>query len=90
MSQLDSMKIDILNVAQETGPITLLANFKNLDLTGLGKAKVYLISGFDKDSDAIEIRFKTPLATCAAPYKISGTILYVPLAGEGNSKLNFG
>jgi Haemolymph juvenile hormone binding protein (JHBP) len=88
--QLDPMKIEVLNVTQETGPVSVFINFINLELLGLAKAKIYKISGFNKDSNSLEIRFKTPLAQCISPYKVSGKILIIPLSGEGNSKLVFG
>jgi hypothetical protein len=90
LSQLDPMKVDQLNVTQDAGPITIAAQFKNLDLLGLSKAKVYHISGFSEGSKKVEIRFKTPLASCVSPYKVAGRILIIPINGEGNSKLIFG
>lgn len=84
------MKIPNLSVVQENGPVTVNAKFVNLDLSGLSNAKVYKVSGFNENSNTVEIRFKTPKATCASPYKISGRILVFPVSGEGDSKLIFG
>ena len=87
--QLDPMKVETLNVTQDSGPIKISARFENLNLLGLSKAKVYHISGFGENSEKLEIRFKTPLASCIGPYKASGRILIIPISGEGNSKLLF-
>lgn len=84
------MKVKTLNVTQDTGAIQIAANFQNLDLFGLSKAKVYHISGFNEGSNKLEIRFKTPVASCVSPYKASGKILIIPISGEGDSKLVFG
>lgn len=88
--QLDPLKVETLNVTQDSGPITISARFEKLDLFGLSKAKVYHISGFNENSEKLEIRFKTPLASCISPYKASGRILIIPISGEGNSRLLFG
>lgn len=90
LAQLDPMTIDILNVTQESPIVTIYANFENIDLTGLEKAKIYKISGFNNESNELEIRLKTPLASCVGPYKLTGSILLIPISGQGNIKLVFG
>lgn len=82
------VKMDLL---QDSTAIALNANFRNLDMTGLSKAKVYNVSGFSRDAEQekLAISFKTPLASFTGPYKVRGRILILPINGEGIIKLNF-
>lgn len=92
LTVIDPMIVETISIFQDAGPISINAQFRNVTLTGLSKAKVYKVSGFKKNpqGNILEIHFKTPLASAVGPYKMSGKILILPLDGEGNMKLNFG
>lgn len=59
-------------------------------MAGLSKAKVYNISGFDKDSEKIEISFKTPLVSILNLYDAVGKVLIFSVTGQGNMKVSYG
>lgn len=77
-------------MVQESGPIAITANLRDIDLKGLSKATIYKVSGFSRniDNQNVEIQFKTPLASAVGPYKVNGQILILPIGGEGVMKLN--
>lgn len=70
-------------------PVNIVLKFKNTDLIGLSKAKVYNVSGFNKNpqGDSIEIRLKAPVIQLYGSYKINGRVLILPIQGDG--MLNF-
>lgn len=92
LEQVDPLKVDNITVVQEAGPVTLKANFRDLDIRGLSKAVVYKVTGFNQEpgNSKLEIRLKTPLASAIGPYKADGKVLVIPIGGEGIIKLNFG
>lgn len=92
LPQIDPLKVEKIIVKQESGPVVITANFRNIDLSGLSKSRVYKVSGFtaSPENGKLEIRFKTPLASVVGPYKVNGRILGLPIGGEGIVKLNFG
>jgi hypothetical protein len=90
LPQIDPMKVDRIDVSQDGGPVTIKANFRNLDLTGLSKAKIYKISGFDSPGKKkLEFQLRAPLASAVGPYKVKGQVLVLPIGGDGIIKLNF-
>lgn len=64
--------------------------FRNVELLGLSKARVYKVSGFKRDphSNKVEFHFKTPLASLVGPYSVNGKILFLPIYGDGKVLLN--
>lgn len=60
-------------------------NFRNIELLGLSKARVYKVSGFNRNpqSNKIDIRFRIPRIVISGPYKTIGRILVLPITGEG-------
>lgn len=90
LPQIDPLKVDKIDVAQDAGPVTIKAAFRNIDLSGLSKAQVYKISGFDDPGKKkLEIQLKTPLASAVGPYRVKGQVLVLPIGGDGIIKLNF-
>lgn len=88
----DPLKVDKITVKQELGPVSLNANFRDLDLRGLAKAQIYKISGFKKEpgKSKMEISFRTPFASAVGAYNVDGRILVLPIGGNGTIKLDFG
>lgn len=64
--------------------------FRNVELLGISKARVYRLTGFrnDPEGNKLEIDFKTPLGTVVGPYSIKGRMLILPIVGHGNVTLN--
>lgn len=87
LPSVDPLKIDKLDIAQggnESVKIDL--KMRKAKLTGLSMAKMYKITGFQKDPEKnkLEMSFKTPLGTLTGPYSIKGQMLILPIAGKGN------
>lgn len=69
----------------DSSPVNIKLNFRNITLSGLSHAKVYKISGFNRNpnGDKLDIRFKAPEIAVIGPYKSIGRVLVLPIQGEG-------
>lgn len=76
-----------MKVEQASGPVNILADFKNVEIVGFSKAEIYEISGFDKN--LMTLKMKMPSATFKGPYSIDAYILILPVKGNGKIKMNF-
>mgnify|MGYP003530035012 FL=1 len=76
-----------MKIEQVSGPVNILANLKNVEIDGFSKAKIYEISGFDKN--LMTLKMKVPSSTIVGPYTIDGYILILPVKGNGKIKMNF-
>jgi Haemolymph juvenile hormone binding protein (JHBP) len=90
---LDPLKIDRLDlIRDEKSPVNIKLNFRDIELTGISKAKVYKLSGFNRNSqsDKVDFRFKMPQLQITGPYKSFGKILLLPIQGDGTSNMTLG
>lgn len=90
---LDPLKIDKIDLDQdEKSPVNIKLNFKNIKLSGLSKAKVFKLSGLNRNpqGDKIEIRLKAPKLEIAGPYKANGKVLLLPIQGDGICNMTLG
>ena len=93
LPSLDPIKIDRLDLERdEKSPVNIKINFRNINLSGLSKAKVYKLSGFFRkpQGDKIEIRIRMPSLQITGPYKSKGKILLLPINGDGTSNMTLG
>jgi hypothetical protein len=76
----------------EKSPVNIRINFRDINLSGLSNAKVYKLSGFNRNpqGDKIEIRYKTPKLTIMGPYKSFGKVLLLPIQGDGICNMTLG
>lgn len=91
LQSFDPMKIDKMDIVQGGNvSVQIDLKFRNVELLGLSKAKVYKVSGFKKDPEGnkLEFSFKTPLGTLVGPYVINGQLLILPIQGNGTVTLN--
>lgn len=90
---MDPLRIDKMDLIQgEESPVNIKMNFRNISMLGLSNARVYKISGFNRNSagDKLEIRFKSPKIAIVGPYKSIGKVLILPIQGEGNCNMTLG
>jgi hypothetical protein len=76
-----------MRVEQNSGPVNIVAELRDIEILGFAKAKIYKFSGFD--SNLIDLRMKMSSATLVGPYDINGKILILPVSGVGKIKLVF-
>lgn len=91
LPSFDPLKIKKMNIVQGgQSSVQIDLKFRNVELVGLSKSKVYRVSGFKRDpqGNKLQIDFKTPLGTIVGPYVINGQILILPIVGDGNVTLN--
>lgn len=85
---LDPMKIEKMDIVQGgDGPINIVLNFKNVDLTGLSQSIVKKANGFSADPTKMEMGVLIPVASLVGGYKINGKVLILPIQGEGKSNM---
>lgn len=79
-------------VLKQGGLIDIVLDFKNAFLNGFSAAKAYKATGFksDPDRNKLDIRFKSPLMAVTGPYKIKGSVMFLPITGNGLSNLTLG
>lgn len=84
----DPLKIEKMDIVQGgDGPINIVLNFKNVDLTGLSRSTVKKATGFTENPTKMELAVLVPVATLVGGYKINGKVLILPIQGEGRSNM---
>lgn len=89
---LEPLRINSIDINQGAdSPINIDLHLKNLDLSGISKAVITRVVGFEEDvlNSKFEIYAKLPLLTLEGDYKINGRVLVLPIQGVGKSALNF-
>lgn len=85
---LDPLKIQKMDIVQGgDGPINIVLNFKNVDLTGLSEAVVKKANGFTANPTKMELGILVPVTSLVGGYKINGKVLILPIQGEGRSNM---
>lgn len=94
LQSFDPLKIGKMDIVQgNNAAVQIDLALRQVECLGLSKAKVYKISGFEKDPEGnrLDIRFKTPLATVfgsyVGPNNFNGQLLVLPIHGNGNITL---
>ncbi|XP_046684382.1 protein takeout-like [Homalodisca vitripennis] len=84
---IDPLRVTHLLIDQGTGPVSIKLDFNELDIHGLGSARIDRVK-VDWDKYTIEVD-----ATVLEPvildgqYKINGKVLILPIQGNGHSNL---
>ncbi|KAG8301211.1 hypothetical protein J6590_058206 [Homalodisca vitripennis] len=87
---IDPLRVTHLLIDQGTGPVSIKLDFNELDIHGLGSARIDRVK-VDWDKYTIEVD-----ATVLEPvildgqYKINGKVLILPIQGNGHSNLTLG
>lgn len=85
---LDPLKIEKMDIVQGgDGPINIVLNFKNVDLTGLAQSTVKKANGFTAYPTKMDMAVLVPVASLVGGYKINGKVLILPIQGEGKSNM---
>ncbi|XP_055543663.1 protein takeout-like [Wyeomyia smithii] len=84
---LDPLIIEKMDIVQGEGPINIVLNFKNVELTGLSQSAIKKANGFTADPTRMELGILVPAASLVGGYKINGKVLILPIQGEGHSNM---
>lgn len=93
LPSLDPLRIDQMELKQnEESPVNIELNFRNVTFSGLSKARIYKLSGFNKNphGNKIDIRLKSPRIELYGPYRANGRVLLLPIQGDGICNLTLG
>ncbi|EAA08553.2 AGAP004263-PA [Anopheles gambiae str. PEST] len=87
LASLDPLRIDEMDIVQGTGPVNIVLNFKNVDITGFKDVAVKKAKGFTETPNVMEMNLRLPVASLVGSYKIKGKVLILPIQGEGISNM---
>ncbi|XP_050079367.1 uncharacterized protein LOC126567180 [Anopheles maculipalpis] len=87
LASLDPLRIDEMDIVQGTGPVNIVLNFKNVDITGFKDVIVKKAKGFTANPNVMEMNLLLPVASLVGSYKIKGKVLILPIQGEGISNM---
>ncbi|XP_041784693.1 uncharacterized protein LOC121600295 [Anopheles merus] len=87
LASLDPLRIDEMDIVQGTGPVNIVLNFKNVDITGFKDVAVKKAKGFTETPNVMEMNLRLPVASLVGSYKIKGKVLILPIQGEGTSNM---
>ncbi|XP_049286339.1 uncharacterized protein LOC125765363 [Anopheles funestus] len=87
LASLDPLRIDEMDIVQGTGPVNIVLNFKNVDITGFKDVLVKKAKGFTANPNVMEMNLLLPVASLVGSYKIKGKVLILPIQGEGASNM---
>ncbi|XP_065087217.1 protein takeout-like [Ochlerotatus camptorhynchus] len=85
---VDPLKIQKMDIVQGgDGPINIVLNFKDVDLTGLSQSVIKKASGFTANPTKMELSIQAPVTSLVGAYKINGKVLVLPIQGDGRSNM---
>ncbi|XP_053667171.1 uncharacterized protein LOC128716272 [Anopheles marshallii] len=87
LASLDPLRIDEMDIVQGTGPVNIVLNFKNVDITGFKDVIVKKAKGLTASPNVMEMNLLLPVASLVGSYKIKGKVLILPIQGEGASNM---
>ncbi|XP_050088483.1 uncharacterized protein LOC126572847 [Anopheles aquasalis] len=87
LAPLDPLRIDEMDIVQGDGPVNIVLNFKNVDITGFSDVVVKKAKGITANPNVMEMNLLIPLASLVGSYKIKGKVLILPIQGEGISNM---
>ena len=91
LNQIEPLMIPKM-VLKQGGLIDIVLDFKNVLLSGFASATAYKATGFksDPDRNKLDIRLRTPSLAVNGPYDIKGSVIFLPITGNGLSNLTLG
>lgn len=87
LAPLDPLRVDEMDIVQGQGPVNIVLNFKNVDITGFKDVIVKKAKGLTSNPNVIEMNLLLPVASLIGSYKIKGKVLILPIQGEGTSNM---
>uniref|UniRef100_A0A182NCX8 Uncharacterized protein n=1 Tax=Anopheles dirus TaxID=7168 RepID=A0A182NCX8_9DIPT len=87
LASLDPLRIDEMDIVQGQGPVNIVLNFKNVDITGFKDVIVKKAKGLTANPNVVEMNLLLPVASLVGSYKIKGKVLILPIQGEGSSNM---
>uniref|UniRef100_A0A182QFS0 Uncharacterized protein n=1 Tax=Anopheles farauti TaxID=69004 RepID=A0A182QFS0_9DIPT len=87
LASLDPLRIDEMDIVQGQGPVNIVLNFKNVDITGFKDVIVKKAKGITANPNVMEMNLLLPVASLVGSYKIKGKVLILPIQGAGNSNM---
>ncbi|XP_055612009.1 protein takeout-like [Uranotaenia lowii] len=85
---LDPLKIEKMDIVQGgDGPINIVLNFKNVDLSGMSESTVKKANGFTATPTKMDLSILVPVVSLVGGYKINGKVLILPIQGDGKSNM---
>uniref|UniRef100_A0A182J094 Uncharacterized protein n=1 Tax=Anopheles atroparvus TaxID=41427 RepID=A0A182J094_ANOAO len=87
LASLDPLRIDAMDIVQGDGPVTVVLNFKNVDIYGFKDVIVKKAKGFTDAPNVMEMNLVLPVTSLVGKYKINGKVLILPIQGEGASNM---
>ncbi|XP_050541478.1 protein takeout-like [Daktulosphaira vitifoliae] len=84
---VDPLRISSLGIDQGSGPVSIKLNFKDLDISNIGTAKIQNVNvDLDKFNITLDINFDKPMVL-DGNYDIKGKVIILPITGNGLSKI---
>ncbi|NJI29826.1 JHBP domain-containing protein, partial [Aeromonas veronii] len=87
LASLDPLRIEEMDIVQGEGPVNIVLNFKNVDITGFSDVIVKKAKGITANPNVMEMNLVIPMASLVGSYKIKGKVLILPIQGEGTSNM---
>lgn len=87
LASLDPLRIDEMDIVQGEGPVNIVLNFRNVDITGFKDVIVKKAKGLTDNPSVVELNLLLPVATLVGNYKINGKVLILPIQGQGISNM---
>lgn len=88
LSRIFVPKVELENAAGHSSAVQLNLVFLNSTTSGLEKAKVVNVSGFDPDIKQIIVNLEVPFLKLEAEYEMDGKILFLTLKGKGHAEIH--
>jgi len=84
---IDPLRITTLGIDQGTGPVSIKLNFRDLDITNIGTAKINEVHADpDNYNFTLNVDFEKPI-TLDGNYNIKGKVMILPITGDGMCKI---
>uniref|UniRef100_A0A336LYW3 CSON008368 protein n=1 Tax=Culicoides sonorensis TaxID=179676 RepID=A0A336LYW3_CULSO len=92
LSPLEPLRVETLSIEQGgSSPVNIKLYFKNLAYSGFSRAKMVKLNGLKENINDSKLNFDlhVPLVSQVGQYKITGSVLILPISGNGLSNMTF-
>lgn len=92
LSPLEPLRVETLAIEQGgSSPVNIKLYFKNLAYNGFSNAKFVRLNGLKETVNGSRLNFDmhVPLVSQVGQYKITGSVLILPINGNGFSNMTF-
>lgn len=75
----------------QSSPVAISLNFRDLKVSGLSKAVITKVIGFESDprNSKFELEAAVSMLSLIGKYRINGKVLILPITGRGGANLTF-